>query len=332
MRPRSAHRANFACLWALEAFGSTSRRARAAITMLASGRNVPEDLQNIDLSDGGLAKRFQPNMVSVLARARGRALRTWQVLRKSGVDIVTAWDDIYPQRLTAALADDRPLVLFCKGNLELLDKPGVGFCGSRRASLLGITVAQDCARQIAAAGYNVVSGNAKGVDVAAHSAALAEVGTTTIVLSEGILRRSMKPELLAHVDMDRILIVSQFHPRSMWCTGYAMTRNLTICGLTDAMIVVEASVTGGTFHAGESCLRIGRPLYVVDYAENGNANGGNSILIKRGAIPLRKDPVSGRANLSGLLQVLANRSLRYECREPAQQMLFPVFAGDRSRS
>ena len=328
MRLPSSTSREFHALWVQEALGSTTKLARSVLALVGAGMMDIESAVQSGRCEGS-ATHMSMKVVRALANTQARALNTWEELRKAGVVVVAAWDDRYPQRLTAGLAEERPPVLFCKGNLGLLDKPGVGFCGSRRASPLGIAVAQDCARQVAASGYNVVSGNARGVDIAAHSAALAAMGTTTVVLSEGILRYKLKPEMFSQIDMERTLIVSQFHPKSVWCAGYAMTRNLTIIGLTDAMVVVEAGPTGGTFHAGVSSLRIGRPLFAADYAHNGDTNSGNAILIGRGAIPLRKDPTNGQANLGEILRLLRNRSLHYEYREPAQQALFPAYVSDR---
>jgi DNA processing protein len=325
----SSQNTGFFALWVQEALGSTTKAARLMLANVASGRLDLDRLGHAGIGHSDIPAQFDSTTARVFAKAREPALRTWQDLRNSGIEVVTAWDDRYPQKLAAALAADRPLVLFCKGNLELLDTPGVGFCGSRNASPLGIAVAGDCAAQVAVSGFNVVSGNAKGVDVAAHAAALAAMGTTTIVMAEGILRFKLKPEVLGPMDLNRTLIVSQFHPKSMWSVGYAMTRNLTICGLADAMVVVEAGATGGTFHAGESCLRIGRPLFAADYQHNGDTNSGNAILIRRGAIPLRKDPSTGRANLTEIRSLLRTRTTHYEHREPAQRLLFPAHVSDR---
>lgn len=79
-------------------------------------------------------------------------------------------DPAYPDRLTALKSP--PPVLFYRGDVELLHRPAIGMCGSRKASAAGLRAARACATVAAQAGLVVVSGNAAGVDSEAHLGAL----------------------------------------------------------------------------------------------------------------------------------------------------------------
>ncbi|MCA8920794.1 MAG: DNA-processing protein DprA [Planctomycetes bacterium] len=215
-----------------------------------------------------------------------------------------------PLGRSADRVESLPPILFARGPAELLSRVGVGFCGSRRATPRGIEVAQDVADQLAHLRVNVVSGGARGVDTAAHGSALAAGGTTTIVLAEGILRFSLRRELKAVYDPERTLVVSEFPPQRPWQAGQAMTRNQTICALSRAMVLIEAGTKGGTFNAGLTSLKLGVPLYSVDYANQLDENSGNRILLGKGAQPLRKSASTHRANLSGLLSAVAEEESR----------------------
>ena len=193
--------------------------------------------------------------------------------------------------------------LYCLGNAQLLGVKGVGFCGSRKVSDAGKSVAEDCAQQFAEANCNVVSGYALGVDMAAHKTALENGGTTTIVLPNGIDHFKIKKELKDVWDWNRVLVVSQFEPHEPWAVFRAMERNRVIVALSAAMIVIEAKETGGTFAAGQATLKAEKPLFVVDYKENESA-GGNSILLQKGGIPLKKSSKTNRANLIKLFELL----------------------------
>lgn len=202
----------------------------------------------------------------------------------------------YPAAVAAALGDKAP-TLHVMGNLALLDAPGIGFCGSRKASDKGLETAIDCAEQAAQAGLTVVSGNAAGVDFAAHHAALKADGTTILVLPEGIDHFRIRKDLREVWDWDRVLVVSQFEPAAVWRTDRAMQRNGIIIALSRAMIVIEAGPTGGTLNAGLSTLAAGKPLFVAIYEQMEAQAPGNARLLDKGAFRLARSRATGRANL-----------------------------------
>lgn len=197
-------------------------------------------------------------------------------------------------------------VLSTLGNLRLLDTPGLGFCGSRKASEKGIAVTIDCAEQAVNAGFTVVSGNAAGVDLAAHRTALASGGATILVLAEGIERFRIKQELRSVWDWSRVLVISQFVPQAIWQAYRAMERNDLIIALSRVMIVVEAGETGGTLAAGLRTLQVGKSLFVADYENIDDVAPGNAQLLGRGACRLRRSRETGRASVAALRDI-ANR-------------------------
>ena len=201
------------------------------------------------------------------------------------------------------LKTGKPQKVYCMGNLKLLLSPGVGFCGSRKVSAAGIAVAEDCAMQIAEAGFPVVSGYAAGVDMSAHKTALAAGGTTIIVLAEGIDHFKIKREILPLWDWDRVLVISPFAPQMPWAIYRAMERNHSIIALSRAMIVIEAGEKGGTLAAGLASLKVKCPLFVVDYCSQDNAPG-NVMLLKRGGRLLRKSIKTNRASLTTIFACL----------------------------
>jgi len=204
----------------------------------------------------------------------------------------------YPPSL--AEIRNAPPSLFYMGSSELLNAPGIGMCGSRNATEQGLKAATVCAEVAAHQGLVVISGYARGVDMAAHVSALATGGTTIIVLPEGINRFNVKRGTFAEVwDQARVLVVSQFAPTRPWSAGAAMARNAVIIGLSLALVVVEASEKGGTLAAGTTALDLNRRVITLEFAQT---PPGNSALLRRGAVPVRN-----RAELSGrLAQVASN--------------------------
>jgi len=164
----------------------------------------------------------------------------------------------------------------------------------------------------------VVSGNAAGIDLAAHSTALASGGSTILVIPEGIRRFRVRKEMRDVWDWTRVLVVSQFEPDAPWSVFRAMERNELIIGLSRAMVVVEAGETGGTVSAGRAALKAGKPLYVAVY-ENMPVNApGNDLLLGMGGKRLTKSRASGRAKLDVLFGEL---SIPKELAEPTDAQL-----------
>jgi DNA processing protein len=200
-----------------------------------------------------------------------------------GIDALLLGDDGYPASLAASRV--APAALFVSGSLPLLDRSGLGICGSRNASEEGLRAARACGEAVAARDLNVVSGYARGIDMAAHSSALAAGGTTIIVLADGIEHfRVRRGEFADLWDPTRAVVVSQFSPAQPWSTGAAMSRNKVISALSEVMLVVEAGDTGGTLAAGQHALDRGQPLIVLELS--GGAPG-NRILRNRGATVIR---------------------------------------------
>lgn len=208
----------------------------------------------------------------------------------------------FPKKLVDRLKNKCPNTIYYKGNINLLDKKAVGFCGSRHATGIGLEVARDCSEQIIERNCIVVSGNATGVDFTTHYEALKNGGSTILVLPEGINNFRIKKELENVWDWDRVLVLSQFHPDNIWRSYQAMQRNSVIIGLSDAMIVIEAGEKGGTIEAGKTSLALGCPTYVVEYKDIDRIAPGNKFLIKRGAVALKKSRTTMRANISQIFE------------------------------
>lgn len=189
----------------------------------------------------------------------------------------------YPEQLAATRS--APPVLYYRGAIELLTAPGIGMCGSRKAGDVGLRAASSCGEAASQQGLTVVSGYARGVDMAGHLAALKAGGRTVIVLAEGIDRFRVKSGDFAQAwDPARALVVSQFAPSQPWSAGNAMSRNGVIIGISQALVVVEAGETGGTLAAGRQALKEGRAVYVLALD---SCPAGNTELLANGAIPIR---------------------------------------------
>jgi DNA processing protein len=254
--------------------------------------------------DLALHSTLLPDQTSLFANHQERADEELAALRDHGITVLTFLDDAYPRGLREKLGNDSPSILFCKGNLGLLDAPAVGFCGSRQASEKGLAATWDSATGLARAHINVVSGYASGVDMTAHSGALKAGGTTTVVLAEGLKHFRIKRDIRPLWDESRVLVVSEFGMGMPWSVSHAMQRNKTICALSQALILVEAKETGGSIEAGKECLKLGMPLFAAVYQGSPESARGNEAVLGIGAIPLMKNSRTNLPNIKPVLETL----------------------------
>lgn len=208
---------------------------------------------------------------SVLSRARAL-----------GLTPVTLGTAEYPA-LLAQIADPPPL-LWVRGQLDDLHQPGVALVGSRAASPYGLAVARRFARDLAATGMVVVSGLARGIDSAAHEAAVAAGGRTIAVLGSAH-DRVYPPE---HADLaGRIeragAVVSEFPPGTGPRAHHFPLRNRIISGLVSAVVIVEAPKRSGALITAASALDQGREVFVVPGPVLGDRNRGGHGLLRDGA-------------------------------------------------
>lgn len=224
-------------------------------------------------------------------RARLKALG--DQLADAGVGAWLYDEDGYPEALTSLKSP--PPVLFFAGNRELLERRAIGVCGSRAASAEGLEAARSLARALAIEGQVTIAGNAAGVDAEAQGSAIASGGGVITVLPEGISHFRLRTGS-ADVESseEQVLVVSQFPPGQPWTVGGAMTRNALIAGMAAALVVIEAGDRGGTLAAGETALKLGRPVIALEFGIGTPA--GNAALIQKGAMSA-KTPRELRARL-----------------------------------
>ncbi len=96
------------------------------------------------LSDA-LSSTLSPQQVTQFSDAKERASREIDRLQEDGIVVLTFLDPDYPAAIRSKLGTDAPPILFCKGNLKLLNSPAVGLRGSRKASDKGLAATRDSA-------------------------------------------------------------------------------------------------------------------------------------------------------------------------------------------
>jgi len=168
--------------------------------------------------------------------------------------------------LTAAEKKFAPKELYLAGDESLLtDYSKVSIVGARNASDEGLRKATVLARALVERDIVVVSGLAKGIDTAAHQAAIAAGGRTIAVLGTP-LDECYPTENQSLLDLikERHLAVSQFPSGSAVAKGNFPRRNRVMALLSDATIIVEAGEDSGSLNQGWEAIRLGRLVFLME--------------------------------------------------------------------
>ena len=193
---------------------------------------------------------------------RVTAREEWDRARDISATIVLWTDPEYPALLRSII--DAPLVLYCRGDLSLLQSPGFAVVGSRKATSHGRSVAEYMSRCLSACGIAIVSGMALGIDRVAHEAALARVGRSVGVLGTGIDVLYPPDNMAAFDAMERRgLLISEFAPGTIPHAGNFPIRNRIISGLSLGVLVVEAAQRSGSLITARLALEQNREVYAV---------------------------------------------------------------------
>lgn len=210
------------------------------------------------------------------------AAQQQQKLRETGATLVTIGDASYPHPLRAIF--DPPVVLFARGNIELLQDLMVGVVGTRRPTTYGLAAAERLSADLAQAGLTIVSGMARGIDTTAHRAALSVNGRTIAVLGCGadIVYPSENRRMAAEI-VAKGLIISEFPMGTVAFPQNFPIRNRIISGMATGLLVVEGAQYSGSAITARLALDQGREVFAVPGNITSKMSWGPNLLIKQGA-------------------------------------------------
>ena len=203
--------------------------------------------------------------------------------RARGISIVTQDDADYPAPLRNAY--DPPLLLYVWGKLEPRDRHAISIVGSRRTTLYGTQATKKLSYQLAQAGFTIVSGLARGIDTAAHEAAVAANGRTIAVVGSG-LAQLYPPENL--VLAEKIAsgfgaVVSEFPLNTPPDKQTFPMRNRIVAAWARAVLVTECPAWSGSLITANLASEYGKPIFAVPGPIDKPTSAGCNQLIRDGA-------------------------------------------------
>ncbi|MBU2574874.1 MAG: DNA-processing protein DprA [Elusimicrobia bacterium] len=239
------------------------------------GRNA-EDLA----ADGGVSPETAERFVRETHRADPYG--ELEAAHKAGARVLTALDGDYPELLKKIY--DPPLALYVRGEMPP-GMPAVAVVGTRKPTDYGARSAARFAGELSRAGLAVASGLARGIDTAAHEAAVKAGGPTWAVLGTGLKvcypweNRKLAEKIAASGGA----LISEFPMAAGPMAAHFPRRNRIISGLSYAVLVVEGDYKSGALITARSALEQGREVLALPGPVDSVMSRGPNMLIKNGA-------------------------------------------------
>ncbi|GGA64477.1 DNA polymerase [Edaphobacter acidisoli] len=260
--------------------GIGAARTRKAVERLGAAERVFEAALT-DLEGAGMPGASAQFLFD--GRARAAAVKELERVAEAGGTIVTFEDEVYPDRLRSIY--DPPAVLWVRGSVELLARPGIAVVGTRNPTPYGAGMAEMLARDLAQRRLTIISGMARGVDTAAHKGAIEAGGKTVAVWGTGIdvIYPKENKKLAEQIVASGGTIVSEYPMGTFPAPQNFPIRNRILSGMSVGVLVIEAAEFSGTRVTARLAADQGRDVYAVPgNVTNKNAWGPNT-LIKQGA-------------------------------------------------
>lgn len=188
----------------------------------------------------------------------------------------------YPQTLLQIY--DPPVLLYVRGDVQILNLPSLGIVGTRRPTLYGTQMAKRLGRDLAARGLVIASGLARGIDAIGHQGALDANGRAIGVLGTGIdVCYPKENKKLYEKVLERGAIISEFPLRTHPAPENFPVRNRIVAGMPLGVVVIEGAQYSGSLITARLAMEFGREVFGVPGNVTQPVSFAPNLLIKQGA-------------------------------------------------
>ena len=225
----------------------------------------------------------EPAKALVQKKAFPRAEKELAGIRKiPGCSLLNWTEPEFPQTLLQIY--DPPVLLYLRGDPQVLNMPSLSIVGTRKPTLYGTQMAQRLGRELAARGLVVVSGMARGIDAIGHQGAMEAHGRAIGVLGTGIdVCYPKENKKLYEKVLYRGAIISEFPLRTHPAPENFPIRNRIVAGLPLGVVVIEGAQYSGSLITARLAMEFGREVFGVPGNVTQPASFAPNQLIKQGA-------------------------------------------------
>ena len=247
-------------------FGSAEAVLRASLTELEGAGIQAVSAQSLATGKSAELAREE------LARARD-----------ASITVLSMDDPLYPRRLKEIY--DPPVVLYVRGDAEVLNSPGIAVVGTRHPTPYGSGMAERLSCDLAGQGLVIISGMARGVDTASHRGAISAKGKTVAVFGTGVdvIYPKENSRLSEQILSGGGALISEFPLSTFAAPQNFPIRNRIISGMSIGVLVVEAAEYSGTRITARLALEQNRDVFAVPGNVTNKNSWGPNTLIKQGA-------------------------------------------------
>lgn len=282
-----------------------------SLKVLLTHNSSAEDckyLSDEDLIKAGISKAGRRNLREIRFDDKVYDEQMELIERLNNIKIVTYYDEEYPTNLKNIF--DPPLYMFYQGELSHKDDLSIAIVGSRTLSRTGIQTIKKISRELASAGFVIISGLAMGADTVAHIGAIEANKRTVAILGSGIDKevnvcsRSTRRKIIETGGA----IISPFKIGTEGSTYSFPARNRVISGMSLGVLIGEAKMKSGSLITASFGLEQGREVFALPNLIYNEKFEGSNDLIK-----------TGQAKL-----IMGIKDIIDEMPEHVQNMLSPV--------
>ena len=243
------------------------------------------NIWNLDIEELHNCNCLEEKIIKELLNTeyRKNLKRYLEYMEKYGISMVTCYDSDYPKKLRNI--QNRPIVLFYKGDISIVDEYSIAIVGSRNCSDYGRKCANFISNEIAIRKICIVSGLAIGIDSIGHIAALNNKSNTIAIIGNGLdnIYPSKNKKLAESIIKNGGLIISEFVVGTKPFKQNFPRRNRIISGLSDSVIVIEGSKKSGSLITAGYAIEQGKEVFAVPGSIFSPNSEGTNELIKDGA-------------------------------------------------
>lgn len=238
----------------------------------------------LNLAKEYIVKNVGDNQFNTMLSSANQAYLNYVLdeLNRKGILATTFLSKEYPESLSQMGIE--PLVLYAKGNIELLNTDIFGIVGSRKSLSQSLALAGEYVKALSKH-FTFVTGIAEGVDTAVIKSALQEKAKVISVIAGGFdnIYPSQNKDLFDKV-VENGLVVSEYPPKVSPKPYYFPIRNRIIAGLSKGVLIISGAKKSGTLYTATYAGEFGRDLFAIPYSVGIKSGEGCNDLIKNGAI------------------------------------------------
>lgn len=244
-------------------FSRTYKIGAKAQNSLLEKFKKPENIWKLD--DELLSKILNKEQIGILTNEiyKQNLDRYEEYMNEHKIKMITIYDKEYPEKLRNIY--DPPVVLYIRGNENILNQKSIAIIGSRQCSQYGKEIAKEFAYNLSKYNINVISGLARGIDTFAHIGVVNAQKTTIAVVGNGldVVYPKENEKLQEKIIQNGGVIISEYPIGTKTEKMNFPARNRIISGLSDGVMVVEAGLRSGTLITVEFALEQGKNVYSI---------------------------------------------------------------------